>query len=95
MALSFFPNGGGKLPGPSVTLSDAVVQVTAVKQAEDGEGLIVRLFEPTGQPRETTVSLPFAGLSKAVSLKGFEVRTLKASLQRGTWDEVNLVEEGL
>jgi alpha-mannosidase len=93
MALSFFPNGSGALPGPSLTLSDAVVQVTAVKQAEDGQGLVVRLYEPTGQARETTLSLPFAGLSKTIHLDGFEVRTLKIDPRARTWETVNLVEE--
>ncbi len=55
MALSFFPNGSGTAPRPFVTLSDAVVQVTAIKQSEDGQGLIVRLYE--SQRRRGLVTL--------------------------------------
>lgn len=93
MALSFFPNGAGSLPAPFVTLSDAVVQVSAIKHAEDGEALILRLFEPTGKPRKTTITLPYAAIEKEVMLKGFEVRTLRVDPLKKTWEEVNLVEE--
>lgn len=95
VALSFFPNGSGEKPGPAVILSDAVVQVTAVKRAEDGQGMVIRLYEPTGPSRTTTVRLPFAGLEKQVLLKGFEVRTLKVDWKTGQWAEVNLMEEPL
>jgi alpha-mannosidase len=94
MALSFFPNGAGNAPAPFITLSDAVVQLSAVKRAEDGDSIILRLFEPTGQPRSTTITLPFAGISHEVTLKGFEIRTLRVDVQKGLWEEVNLVEEG-
>ena len=93
MALSFFPNGAGSLPAPFVTLSDAVVQVSAIKRAEDEEVLILRLFEPTGKPRKTIVTLPYAGIKKEMALKGFEVRTLRVDPSKNTWEEVNLVEE--
>lgn len=93
MALSFFPNGSGILPKAFVTLSDPVVQMTAAKQAEDGNYLILRLYEPTGKTRKTLVSLPFAETSQEVNLKGFEARTLRVDLKSRLWDEVNLVEE--
>lgn len=93
MALSFFPNGGGTAPAPFVTLSDPVIQMTAAKQAEDGSGLILRLFEPTGKPRTALINLPFAGLSKQVSLNGFEVQTFLVDLDNHRWVDLNLVEE--
>ncbi len=93
MTLSFFPNGGGEKPAPFVTLSDDVVQVTAIKRAEDGSSLIVRLYETSGQPRKTTISLPYAGIQKEITLGRFEVCTLRVDLEKNTWEEVNLVEE--
>mgnify|MGYP001086773452 FL=1 len=93
MALSFFPVGGGQVPGPFITLSDDAVQLTALKKAEDSDGLILRLFEPTGQARTTLVSLPWAGLQKEVALRGFEVRTLRVDVEQRTWTDVNLMEE--
>jgi len=55
-AMSFFPSGAGSRPKPFAELSDDVVQMSAAKPAEDGNGLIVRLYEPTGKPRTTTLS---------------------------------------
>ena len=93
MALSFFPEGRTGSPASFITLSDAVVQVTAIKKAESGDDLIIRLFEPTGQPRTTVVSLPFASMEKEITLQGFEISTWRVDVQNHTWREVNLVEE--
>lgn len=43
-ALSFFPSAGGTTPLPALILMDDVVQLVAFKQAEDGNGFVVRLF---------------------------------------------------
>ena len=93
MALSFFPCGSGKVPKPLVVLDDGVVQVAAVKKAETNDDLIVRLFEPTGRSRTTTVSLPFARLRRKVRLGKFEVKTFRIDLKNRTWHEVDLMEE--
>jgi alpha-mannosidase len=93
MALSFFPEGGTGSPASFITLSDAVVQITAIKKTETGDDLIIRLFEPTGQSRTTVVSLPFASMEKEIPLQGFEIRTVQVDVQKRTWTEVNLVEE--
>ena len=66
-ALSFFPSGEGQRAERGIVLSDAVTQVTALKLAEEGEDLIIRLYEPTGQARTTMLSLPFAGMETTVS----------------------------
>jgi alpha-mannosidase len=93
MALSFFPNGAGQTPAPFITLSDPVVQLTAAKQAEDGRGLILRLYEPTGQARKTTLSLPYAGFSRDIELSGFEIRTLRVVPEENLCEETSLVED--
>ncbi|MEN6304048.1 MAG: glycoside hydrolase family 38 C-terminal domain-containing protein [Armatimonadia bacterium] len=93
MALSFFPSGEGEKSGAFVTLSDPAVQMTALKQAEAGEGIVVRLFEPTGQKRTTTLSLPGLGVKQRVSLKAFEIKTLIVDLKSGEVGETNLMEE--
>jgi alpha-mannosidase len=94
-ALSFFPSGEGRPPQPLVVLSDDAVLLTAAKQAEDGRGLILRLFEPTGQARTTLVSLPWLGMEQTVALAPFEIRTYKVDGTERTWQEVNLIEEPL
>ncbi len=90
--ISFFPAGLGKKAQPFAVLSDDAVQMTAAKQAEDGRGLIIRLFEPTGQARKTTLSLPFRGLEHEVSLSPFEIKTLRIDPETKTVVETDLLE---
>lgn len=93
MALSFFPVGGDTEPKPFLTVSGDVVQLTALKQAEAGQGLVVRLFNPTAQGQTATVTLP--GTSKTVDLHPFEVVTNFVDLATNVWVETNLVEEAV
>lgn len=90
MALSFFPHGEGEKPRPFLTLSDDVVQVTAVKQSQDGGGIIVRLFEPTGNARTTTLSVQ--DRQYEVSLNPFEIKTLRLDTKTGESAETDLLE---
>jgi len=91
-ALSFFPHGGESQPRPGLLLDDDVVQVTAFKQAEDGRGYIIRLFEPTGLARATTISVPSIGISAPIALKGFEIKTLRLDSDAATLTETSLME---
>jgi len=91
-ALSFFPEELGKLPKSFVNLSDNVIQITAMKMAESGNDLIIRLFEPTGRKRHTTLSLPSIRLKKKLTLNKFEVRTLRINLKSRRISENNLLE---
>jgi alpha-mannosidase len=76
--LSFFPTGAGTAPAlPVVTLEDDVTVLSAFKEAEDGNGHILRVFEPTGRARETVVNLPPLGIRQPVSLGAFEVKTFR------------------
>lgn len=95
VVLSCFPPGKGKNPFPGITLDDAVVQVTAVKMAEESNWLIMRLFEPTGKARETVVEIPFLKLKLDVSLKGFEIKTLAVDLATKEVFETDLMEQKL
>ena len=90
-ALSFFPHGGGVVPQPGVVLSDAVVQMTTFKRAEEGKGYIIRLFEPTGQARETVLSVPPLDLEARVALNAFEVKTLLLDVETGQLRETELL----
>jgi alpha-mannosidase len=95
MALSFFPSGQGEKPGPFITLSGGVVQLAALKRSEDGQRLIIRLFEPTGRKRTTTLAIPSLGLKQKISLGPFEIKTLALDPKFGVWTETNLMEEPL
>jgi len=91
-ALCCFPPGKGRRPAPGPRLSDPVVQMTAFKM---GAGLIIRLFEPTGKPRTTTLTLPWAGVRERVRLDGFEIKTLRYQVRSKRLIEVDLLEEPL
>ncbi|MCP4166211.1 MAG: hypothetical protein GY759_10000 [Chloroflexi bacterium] len=91
-ALSFFPSGQGTLPSPAIRLSDAVVQMTAFKQAESGGQYIVRLFEPTGVVRSTVVEIPAIAVSYEVHLSAYEIKTLRIDPTQSVISETNLLE---
>ncbi|UCD75545.1 MAG: alpha-mannosidase [Phycisphaerales bacterium] len=94
-ALSYCPPCEGALPETGITLSDDVIEVAALKYAEDNDDLIVRLFEPTGRKRTTLLSLPFAGAETEVVMKGFEIRTLRFSRESRRFTEVDLMEDAV
>jgi alpha-mannosidase len=98
-ALSFFPHGAGIAPQPGPVISGDVVQITAFKPAEDGQGYILRLYEPTGEARDIDMVVPALDLSAAVHLEGFEIKTLRLNPELGPTPsavtEVSLMEADL
>ncbi|MEF3308239.1 glycoside hydrolase family 38 C-terminal domain-containing protein [Paenibacillus sp. GYB004] len=90
--LTYFPSGKGERPLPAAELSDGVVQLTAFKRAEQSEDFIIRLFEPTGQPRETELHIPVLGLSRRVSLGAFEIKTIRLHMADRKLTEDTLTE---
>lgn len=95
MVLCCFPAGVGNKLLTGVSISDDVIQITALKMAESKDWLIIRLFEPTGQDRETRVSVPFMDLEFDVSLRGFEIKTMAVDLRTKAAFEVDLLERKL
>jgi alpha-mannosidase len=93
--LALFPAGQGKRPRAFIQLSDEAIEVAALKRAEKGEDLIIRLFEPTGERREAVLSLPWARARKTVSLAGFEIKTLSFNPRTRTFRELDLLERPL
>ncbi len=92
-ALSYWPAGGQEPPQSGPVLSDRAVQVTAFKRTEHGDDLIIRLFEPTGRHRTTTLSIPCAGAKTQVKMAPFELKTLRLSRRTRRFREVSLLEE--
>ena len=92
-ALNVFPSGEGRPPRPAFVLEDDVVLATVLKKADNGDDLIIRLFEPTGRARSTAIALPFAGARARLRLAGFEIKTVRFNLPRRRFTEVNLLEE--
>ncbi|MEN6312195.1 MAG: glycoside hydrolase family 38 C-terminal domain-containing protein, partial [Acidobacteriota bacterium] len=90
--LAFCPSGEGRKAKPGVVVDGPAVIVSACKKSEDGNDVVVRLFEPTGRPRAVTVGLPAYGARKKSRLGGFEIKTLRFSPRAKTWAETDLVE---
>jgi alpha-mannosidase len=93
MALVAFPPGGGPPAVPGAVLSDAVIQMPAMMMSEDGLRLLVRLFEPTGAPRETTLRVPALDVTHTLAFGPFEVKTLSIDLATRALRETNLLGE--
>lgn len=91
--LSFFPSGAGQKPQPLMVLEDEAVQLTAFKRAENSGAYIIRLFEPTGAARKTTIAIPFLEMRQEVRFGAFEIKTLRLDVTGRTLTEVNLMEE--
>jgi alpha-mannosidase len=91
-ALAYWPSGGGEQAKSGPVLSDRAVQVVAFKRAEEDDGLIVRLFEPTGRRRKTTLSLDSCGMRAEVRMQPFEIKTLRIDRRTGRCSEVDLLE---
>lgn len=94
MALVAFPPGTvGRAAMPGAVLSDDVVQMPAMRMSGDGRRLVVRLFEPTGSARETTLTVPALGVAARVRLGPFEIKTLVVDLATKRACETDLLEE--
>jgi alpha-mannosidase len=95
MALACSPPGTGKMPAPGIYLDDEVVVASAVKKAENKNWLVLRLFEPTGERRTTTVHIPGRSLKFEITLGGFEIKTLAVDLDSDEVLDVDLLERDL
>jgi alpha-mannosidase len=71
-----------------------VVVCTALKHAEHGDAVIVRLWNPTGDARRCRVELPVWGIAADVHLQPFALSTLRVDPQRRRIGEVDLLERG-
>ncbi|RKY05799.1 MAG: alpha-mannosidase [Planctomycetota bacterium] len=91
-ALPFSPSGAGKKPKPVAVLTDDVVVITAIKKAEKGNDIIIRLFEPTGRKRTTVLVLPAISKKVKIHMGAFEIKTLRVRPSTGKIAQVNLLE---
>jgi alpha-mannosidase len=86
----------GRLPGRTswVAASPASVLVTAVKTAEDGDDLIVRAVEVSGEPVDAVIELPVVGRTIRTRLPAHALRTWRVP-RDGDPVEVDLLEDDL
>lgn len=70
------PNRGDKCP-PLMTVDNTQVLVSAFKQAEDGNGFILRLYESMGKAANARILIPPLGIDETVSFAPFEILTFR------------------
>jgi len=86
-------SGGTLPPSGSFASCDAMnVAVSALKRAEDGDGLIVRAYEAAGQAAKATIRLTAWETEIAAEFGPFEIRTFRVRTGEQPF-EVNLLEE--
>ena len=91
---TFHPNG--KLPqlDSFITVDSTSVLVTAIKQAEDGNGMILRAVESHGQPAQAVIHLKHFHRTIAASFGPAEIKTFFVPTDRDfPVREVNLLEQ--
>lgn len=77
MALSFYPTGVGKKPeSPVLIAENNIINITAFKKADNGDGYIVRLFNPTENPQ--SAKLKFYENEVSLNFAPFEIKTFRA-----------------
>ena len=91
---SFHPNGELPQSASFIDVDPPNILVTALKQAEDGGGLILRAWESTGASSHARLSLPPFNRSFSAGFTPFELKTfLIPSDPSLPIREVNLIEE--
>lgn len=92
-ALSCFP-GGKQKDGirQLVALDNEAIQLTTFKKGMESDQYILRLFEPTGEKRNCTITLPFAGISKEIEISGFEIQTWGYDAAANKLTQISLLE---
>ncbi|MHB0946194.1 MAG: glycoside hydrolase family 38 N-terminal domain-containing protein [Sedimentisphaerales bacterium] len=90
--LSFFPGGSGGKPKPFVVLDKAVIEMSAVKKAEDNTDWIIRLFNSSSKKQSAQLTLPVLDIKTRLDFGPFEIKTIRAN-GKGKIFEVNLMEE--
>ncbi len=80
-----------------VDVGPAHVVLSALKQAEDGDGIILRLWETAGRAAQAWVALPELETRWQGPLRAHEIKTLRLHRVGTTWrwEETNLLEDPL
>lgn len=86
---------GGSLPksGSFLSVDTPSVIVSAVKQSEEGNDVIIRCVEAAGKSALATLDLGFAGRKWKGKFSPFEIKSLRIAKKSGEIKEVDLLEE--
>ena len=86
------PSGQGEKKDAFITISNPSVLLSAFKQAEDGNGYTLRLYECAGSVSEATVTISSLGISENVTLQPFEIRTLHLDEKARTLQTADILD---
>ena len=87
-------HAGSSPPADSFLSVDARdIVITAIKQAEDGDGLVMRGFETTGRPASASIDLRFLHKKWTGAFRPYEIKTLRVNAATGEVRQVNALEE--
>lgn len=93
-ALSFFPSGLGTQPKPFALLDNKIIEISAIKKAENNNDWIIRLYNSSAGKQLALLHLPVLNIKKTISFGKFEVKTFRVNSKSKIF-EVNLMEEKL
>lgn len=90
-ALAINPPGRGEKCPPFMTVDGGTVLISALKQAEDGNGYILRLYESMGKAAEARIRFPCLDIDGTLPFAPFEIRTFR--LNKGSLLPCPLLEK--
>jgi len=67
--------------------------ISAIKQAEDGEDTIVRMYETSGRAATAHVDLKFAKTQWTGQFRPYEIKTIRIHAKTSAISEVNILEQ--
>ena len=88
------PAGASADPAPFLSVEPATVVLGALKKADTGEALIIRLVETAGQAVTATVRFD-GNEARTIAFEPYQIRTFRVSHAAGRrlWAACNLIEE--
>ena len=91
-ALAMSPSGCGEAVPQGPVIEGSAVQMTAFKKAESDDNYIIRLFEPSGQERSITLSIPGTEIKENITFAPFEIKSYRLDLQNAVLTETDLMK---
>lgn len=92
MILSFFPSGSDAPKfAPMIVLDNEKIEMSALKIAENGNGFLVRLFNPMSESAECTVRSELFGIEEVMTFGKYEVKSFIVS--NSGIEFCNMIEE--
>ncbi len=79
--------------GSFLSVDNENIIISAIKQSEEGDDLIIRCFETSGSDTTATLNLAFANRKWSGNFRPCEIKSLRLNCKTRDVSEVNLLEE--